>query len=98
MALSRDDKMEFLFDSGYILGALYLWILNMFQYMSHLNNYPGWLRGFPGGSAVKNPPANAGDMVLIPGSGRSPGEGNGNPLQYCCLENPMERRAWRAIV
>ena len=38
--------------------------------------------GFPGGSAVKNPPASAGDASLIPGSGRSPGEGNGNPLQY----------------
>ena len=40
--------------------------------------------GFPGGSVVKNPPANVGDMGLIPGSGRSPGEGNGNPLQYSC--------------
>ena len=66
--------------------------------MPHLNDYPGWLRGFPGGSAVKNPPANAGDVVSIPGSGRSPGEGNDNPLQYSCLENPMERRAWWAIV
>jgi len=50
---------------------------------------------------VKNPPANAGnkrDVGLIPGSGRSPGEGNGNPLQYSCLENPMDREAWRATV
>ena len=39
---------------------------------------------------IKNPPANAGDMGLIPGSGRFPGEGNGNPLQYSCLENPMD--------
>ena len=54
--------------------------------------------GFPGGSLVKNLPANAGDAGLIPGSGRSPGEGNGNPLQYSCLRNPMDRRAWRAIV
>ena len=54
--------------------------------------------GFPGGSVVKNPPANAGDAGLIPGSGRSPGVGNGNPLQYSCLGNPMDRRAWRAIV
>ena len=46
----------------------------------------GW--GFPGGSAVKNPPANAGDMGLIPGLGRSHGEGNGNPLQYSCLRIP----------
>ena len=54
--------------------------------------------GFPGGSVVKNPPANAGDLGLIPGSGRSPGGRNGNPLQYFCLENPMDRGAWQAIV
>ena len=46
--------------------------------------------GFPGGSVVKNPPANAGDTISIPGSGRSPGEGNGNPLQYSCLQNPTD--------
>ena len=45
---------------------------------------------------VKNPPAKAGDTGLIPGSGRSPGEGNGNPLQYSCLGNPMDRGAWWA--
>ena len=50
-------------------------------------------RGFPGGSVIKNPPANSGDMWLIPWSGRSPGEGNGNPLQYSCLGNPMDRGA-----
>ena len=54
--------------------------------------------GFPGGSVVKNPPANAGDAGSIPGSGRSPGVGNGNPLQYSCLGNPMDRGAWWAIV
>ena len=48
-------------------------------------------KGFPGGTVVKNPPANAGDMGLIPRSGRSPGEGNGNPIQYSCLENAMDR-------
>ena len=50
---------------------------------------------------VKNPPANEGDTRdagSIPGWGRSPGEGNGNPLQYSCLENPMDRGAWRATV
>ena len=47
---------------------------------------------------VKNPPANAGDVGLIPGSGRSAGEGNGNPLQYPCLGNPMDRGAWWATV
>ena len=49
---------------------------------------------FPGGSVVKSPPAKAEDMGLIPGSGRSPGEENGNPLQYSCLGNPMDREAW----
>ena len=56
---------------------------------------------FPVSSVLKNPPANAGDIEdtsSIPGSGRSPGEGNGNPLQYSCLENPMDRGAWKAIV
>ena len=47
---------------------------------------------FPGGSVVKNPPANAGDTDSIPGSGRSSGEGNGNPLQCSCLGNPMDKR------
>ena len=54
--------------------------------------------GFPGGSAVRNLPANVGDVGTTPGSGRSPGEGNDNPLQYSCLGNPMDRGAWRAIV
>ena len=47
---------------------------------------------------VKNPPASAGDVSLIPGLGSSPGEGYGNPLQYFCLENPTDRGAWRAAV
>ena len=47
---------------------------------------------------VKNPPANAGGIGLIPGSGRFPGGGHGSPLQYSCLENPMDRGAWRATV
>ena len=47
---------------------------------------------------VKNLPASAGDVGLIPGSGRFPGEGNGNPLQYSCLENAMNRGAWQAVV
>ena len=56
---------------------------------------------FPGGSAVKNPPSNAGDtgdVSWIPGWGRSPRGGNGNPLQYSCLGNPMDRRTWKATV
>ena len=57
--------------------------------------------GFPGGSVVKNPPASAEDgrdAGSIPGSGRSPGEGNGNSVQYSCLGNPMDRRVWQTVV
>ena len=54
--------------------------------------------GFPGGSEVKASAHNAGDLGSIPGLGRSPGEGNGNPLQYSCLENPMDGGAWWATV
>ena len=50
--------------------------------------------GFSGGSVVKNPTANARNAGLIPGLGRCPGEGNGTPLQYSCLENPMDGGAW----
>ena len=59
------------------------------------------VKGFAGGSMVKNLPANAGDAgdrVLIPWLGRSPGEGNGKPLQDSCLGNPTDRGAWRATV
>ena len=55
-------------------------------------------RGFRGGSDNKESTYKAGDPSLIPGLGRSPGEGNGNPLQYSCLENPMDREAWWATV
>ena len=54
--------------------------------------------GFPGGSDSKEPACNAGDLSSIPGLGRSPEEGNGNPLQYSCLENSMDREAWQATV
>ena len=53
-------------------------------------------QGFPGGSDGKESACNAGDPSSIPGSGRSPGEGNGYPLQYSCLEDPMDSGAWRA--
>ena len=52
----------------------------------------------PGGAEIKVSACNVGDLGSIPGSGRSPGEGNGNPLQYSCLENPMDGGAWWAIV
>ena len=54
--------------------------------------------GLGGGSLVKNPPTNARDLGLNSGLGRFPGEANGNPLQYSCLGNPMDRGAWQAIV
>ena len=54
--------------------------------------------GFPDGCLVKNPPANAGDTGSIPGSRRSPGEGNGNPPQCSSLENPMDRGDWQAPI
>ena len=59
------------------------------------------IKGFPRGSAVKNTSANAGDAGdagSIPGLGRSPGGGNGNPFQHSCLENPIEKRDWQATV
>ena len=67
-------------------------IFNSHLFLSNL------LHSFSGGSVVKNPPVNAGDMGLITGSGRSPGKGNGNPLQSSCLENSMDRGAWWATV
>ena len=63
--------------------------------------YLPYNRGFPGSAVVKNSPAkaaDAGDKGLIPGSGRSPGVGNGNPLKYSCLENSMDRGVWQAAV
>ena len=66
------------------LQLYYLWLYNC--------------QGFPGGSEGKASACNAGDPGSIPGSGRSPGEGNGNPLLYPCLENPMDRGAWWATV
>ena len=57
--------------------------------MGELNKDMQCVLSFPGGSEGKSSVYNSGDLGLIPGSGRSPGEGNGNPLQYSCLENPM---------
>ena len=60
-------------------------------------NYLGFLYSFPGGSDGKESACNAGDSGSIPGSGKFPGEGNGNPLQYSCLKSPMDRGTWWAI-
>ena len=57
--------------------------------------------GFPGSSVVKNPPASAGDtedLGSVPGSGSAPGEGNGNPFHYSCLENPMDKGTWQTVI
>ena len=62
---------------------------------------PKYYLGFPGGSALKNPPGDIGDTrngISSPGSGRCPGERNGNPLQYSCPENSIDRGAWWATV
>ena len=66
--------------------------------ISAICNYVQWSWVFPGISMVKNLPANARDVDTVAGLGRSPGEGNGNPLQYSCLGNPMDRRGWWVIV
>ena len=57
-----------------------------------------WCMDVSGGSVVKTLPVTAGDVGSIPGLGGSPGKGNGNPLQYSCLENTMDRGAWQATV
>ena len=67
------------------------WTIELSQTMEFLG-------AFPDDSVVKNLPAHAGDSGSIPGSGRSPGVGNGNPLQYSCLKNSMDREAWQATV
>ena len=63
-----------------------------------INTWASIYMGFPSSSIVKNPLTNVGDLGLIPGLGRSPGEGNGNPLQYSCLGNSMDRGNWQATV
>ena len=72
-------------------------MLTMCLYYSNYLHVSTFL-GFPDGSVVKNPPDNAGDAGSIPGLGRSLGKGNGNPFQYSCLENPMDRGTWWATV
>ena len=69
-------------------------IFTIGDYWSKLWSILGDGMGFPGGSEVKASACNVGDLGLIPGSGRSPGEGKGNPLRYSCLENPMDGGVW----
>ena len=74
--------------------------LGIQEALAFLSEPQAEIGGFPGGAVVKNLPANTGDtdVGLIPGLGRSPGGGHSNPLQYSCLENPMDRGDWRATV
>ena len=74
-----------------------IWVRNICWFCWDRLPTPVFL-GFPCGSAGKESAYNVGDLGLIPGSGRSPGEGNGNPLQYSCLESSVDKRAWWAIV
>ena len=67
-------------------------------FLGQFSSSMGSKLGFPGGSDGKEPACSAGDLGSIPGLGRSPGEGNGHPLQYSWLEDPMDRRAWRVMV
>ena len=77
--------------------ACSVWVAVMKQLKS-INAYFSDVQGFSCGSAGKESACNAGDLGSIHGLERSPGEGNGNPLQYSCLENPMDREAWWATV
>ena len=72
--------------------------MNSFVILFFFLNIYVLFKGFPGSSEDKASAYNAGDPGSIPGLGRSPGEGNGNPFQYSCLKNPMDRAAWRATV
>ena len=75
--------------------------MNVHIYIYYLSSFNGRIltyEGFPGAADSKESACNAEDMDSIPGSGRSPGEVKGNPLQYLCLESPMDRRSWWAAV
>ena len=87
----------------YVIYIIYKYCRQILYHVSHKENprileWVAYPLGFPGGSEVKASTCNAGDLGSIPGSGRSPGEGNSNPLQYSCLENPMDRGACWATV
>ena len=86
-------------NSGYLIYPLHSQVFIEFLLWGSCK-YSGLLHlvGFPESSGVKNPPTTVGDLGLVPGSGRSPGEENGNPLQYSCLGNPIDRGAWQATV
>ena len=86
-----DDSVS----GGLLTSGMLVW-----DYLNGITGVQRELTGFPGDSVVKkrNPPATTGDAGSTPGSGRSRGKENGNPLQYSCLGNPMDRRAWQMTV
>ena len=75
-----------------------LFVPELYRIHTHIFYISYSHRGFPGSSADKESTCNAGDLGSVPGLGNSPGGGHGNPLQYSCLENPIDRGAWRATV
>ena len=79
------------------MGPNYTWHLPV-HFLTDIADYINEFLGFPGGSVVKKSTRQSRDAGLIPGSGRSPGEGNGNPLQSSCLEDPLDHGAWRITV
>ena len=79
-----------------IIYLIYKELLQLNKQTNQITQLENWQRAFPCGTVDKNLPANARDKGLIPGSGRFPRKWNGNPCQYSCLENSMEREAWRA--
>ena len=81
-----------------LLFALYYGLFIIIIMTSEFWKKPSLFKGFPGGSYGEEPAYIAGDPSSIPGLGRSPGGGNGNPLQDSCLENPLDRGAWQATV
>ena len=91
------DLSDFLYIHSTIVYTMFF-VIHILKYLNVFlkENKPSL--GFPGDADGKESACNAGDLGSVPGSGRSPGEGNGNLLQYSCLENSMDRRAWRATV
>ena len=90
--------LHYIFIHGFIHLFKTIWAHDFLLYTIVYNPLLLFIEGSPGGSVLKNPPANARDMGSIPGSRRSPGEENGCPLQYSCLGNPIGRDVWQATI
>ena len=95
----KRNRLDCCLDSSWTnLVSIYVFTIHSLCDCQFFHLWVGIWVGFAGGSEVKASACNVGDPGSIPGSGRSPGEGNGNPLQYSCLKNPMIRGAWQATV